>query len=65
MYFNENRFVVEQLCEIRNATEIERLAVLCGVLIPTLLYDSEAWDWKRKHEIRLNIVKIRSPIGTQ
>jgi len=37
-----------------------KLAVHNGVLIPTLMYGSEAWNWQRKDESRLNAVEMRS-----
>ena len=37
-----------------------KLAVHNRVLIPTLTYDSEAWNWQRKDESRLNAVEMRS-----
>jgi hypothetical protein len=37
-----------------------KLAVHNGVLVPTLMYGSEAWSWKNKDESRLNAVEMRS-----
>ncbi|GBP06466.1 hypothetical protein EVAR_4599_1 [Eumeta japonica] len=51
------------LLAIMNSKSVSRqthLAIHNGDLIPTLIYGSESWVWKKKNESRINAVDMRS-----
>ena len=48
------------LLESQSITRKARLAVHNAVLVPTLLYGSEAWVCQKKHESKVNAVEMRS-----
>lgn len=37
-----------------------RLAVHCGLLVPTLMYGSEGCVWQKKYESRINAVEMKA-----
>ncbi|GBP40277.1 hypothetical protein EVAR_83967_1 [Eumeta japonica] len=36
------------------------LAIHNGILIPTVMYDSESWVWQKKNESKINVVEMQS-----
>ncbi|GBP72247.1 hypothetical protein EVAR_58013_1 [Eumeta japonica] len=45
-------------CE-KTSHDRARLAINKGFLIPTLMYGSESWAWRKKNESRINAVEMR------
>ena len=44
----------------KNMSTEAKMALHNGVLVPTLMYGSEAWTWQKKDETKLNAVEMRS-----
>ncbi|GBP12572.1 hypothetical protein EVAR_10237_1 [Eumeta japonica] len=44
----------------RRVSRNARLAIRNGIVISTLMYDSECWVWQKKNESRINVMDMRN-----